>query len=353
MAHRRRWIYGSWSRAVYFALPVVLLVVSTLACSHQKSSAEAADKEPGVSANGIAEPVLAVPPDQGAPPTINAARAFQYTKEVTAFGPRPIGSPNHKKLENYIYAHLKGDEVVDDVFTADTPEGKFPGRNIIAKYPGTRDGLIVIAGHYDTPYNLRNTRFVGANDGGSSTGILLEFANQLRGKKRAGYSVWLVWTDAEEAVRQWSATDSLYGTRQLAERWQKDGTLAKIKSYILVDMIGDADLSIDRDQNSTPWLLDLISQAASRYGYQSHFFARTTAIEDDHLPFVKKGVPSVDIIDLDYGYGNSFHHTPQDTMDKLSPKSFQIVGDTVLESLRMLDSLQSLPSSEAPRNVNP
>jgi glutaminyl-peptide cyclotransferase len=353
MAHRKRWTSGSWSRAVYFVTPAVLLVVATLACSRQKSSVEAANDVPGASINGTAEPVLALPADQGAPPTINAARAFQYTKEVTAFGARPIGSANHKKLENYIHAHLKGDEVVDDVFTANTPEGKFPGRNIIAKYPGTRDGLIVIAGHYDTPYNLRNTTFVGANDGGSSTGILLEFANQLRGKKRAGYSVWLVWTDAEEAVRQWSPTDSLYGTRQLADVWQKDGTLARIKSYLLVDMIGDADLSIDRDQNSTPWLLDLVLQAATRYGYQSHFFARTTAIEDDHLPFVQKGVPSADIIDLDYGYGNAFHHTPQDTMDKLSPKSFQIVGDTVLETLRILDGLQSLPSNEPPKNVKP
>jgi glutaminyl-peptide cyclotransferase len=128
--------------------------------------------------------------------------------------------------------------------------------------------------------------------------------------------------------------------------------LAKIKSYLLVDMIGDADLSIDRDQNSTPWLLDLISQAASRYGDQSHFFTRTTAIEDDHLPFVRKGVPSADIIDLDYGYGNSFHHTPQDTMDKLSPKSFQIVGDTVLEAVRMLDSLPSLPANQTSHPVN-
>jgi Zn-dependent M28 family amino/carboxypeptidase len=144
----------------------------------------------------------------------------------------------------------------------------------------------------------------------------------------------------------------LYGTRQLAELWQKNGTLGKIKSYLLVDMIGDADLSIDRDQNSTAWLLDLVSQAASRYGYQSHFFTRTTAIEDDHLPFVRKGVPSADIIDLDYGYGNAFHHTPQDTMDKLSPKSFQIVGDTVLETVRMLDALQTLPVNQASPAVN-
>lgn len=270
-------------------------------------------------------------------PAFNSARAMQYTREVTAFGARPIGSPNHKKLENYILAHLKNDQVEDDVFTADTPEGRFPGRNIIAKFPGTREGVIVIAGHYDTNYPLRNSGYVGANDGGSSTAILLELANQFRGKKREGYSVWLLWTDAEEAVKYWTATDSLYGTRHLADKWQKDGTLKSIKAFLLADMIADADLNIDRDANSTPWLEDMVSQAATKLGYQSHFFARTIPIEDDHLPFAKLGVPVADLIDLDYGYGDVFHHTPQDTLDKLSPKSLEIVGCVILETVRMLD----------------
>jgi len=267
----------------------------------------------------------------------NAHRAMQYTWEVVAFGPRPIGSANHKKLENYILAHLKGDTVEDDAFTADTPEGQFPVHNIIAKFPGAKDGIIVIAGHYDTNYPLRNTGYVGANDGGSSTAILLELANQLRGKQRAGYSVWLLWTDAEEAVKQWSPTDSLYGTRHLAEKWQNDGTLKKIKAFLLTDMIADADLNIDRDANSTPWLEDLVLQAATGLGYQSHFFARTIAVEDDHLPFVHRGVPCADLIDLDYGYGGVFHHTPQDTLDKLSPKSMEITGRVILETVRLLD----------------
>lgn len=272
-------------------------------------------------------------------PAFNAARALQYTREVVAFGPRPIGSANHKKLESYILAHLKNDQVEDDAFTAaDTPEGKFPVRNIVAKFPGTRDGVIVIAGHYDTNYPLRDTGYTGANDGGSSTAILLELANQLRGKKRAGYSVWLLWTDGEEAVKSWTAADSLYGARHLADKWQKDGTLKTIKAFLLADMIGDADLNIDRDGNSTPWLEDMVYQAATRLGYQSHFFARTIAVEDDHLPFVHLGVPSADLIDLDYGYGNVFHHTPQDTMDKLSPKSIEIVGSVILETVRLLEN---------------
>ena len=269
--------------------------------------------------------------------SFNAARAMQYTREVVALGPRPIGSPSHKKLENYILSHLKGASVEDDAFTAETPEGKFPVRNLIAKFPGTRDGIIVIAGHYDTNYPLRGTSYVGANDGGSSTAILLELANQFRGKKREGYSVWFLWTDGEEAVKNWTATDSLYGVRHLAEKWQQDGTLKNIKAFLLADMIGDADLNVDRDANSTPWLEELVLQAASNLGFQSHFFGRTIAVEDDHLPFVQRGVPCADLIDLDYGYGNVFHHTPQDTLDKLSPKSMEIVGSVILETVRLLD----------------
>lgn len=256
---------------------------------------------------------------------------------MTAFGPRYLGSENHKKLERYIVDHLKGDQVEDDAFTADTPEGKFPARNIIDKFAGTKDGIIVMVGHYDTNYPLRNTGYVGANDGGSSTAILLEFANQLRGKKRDGYSVWLVWTDGEEAVQKWTDTDSVYGARHLSEKWEKDGTLKKIKALMVMDMIGDADLNIDRNSNGAPWLMDLIYSAAVREGYQSHFYAREGPIEDDHLPFLKRGVPTADVIDLDYGYNNVFHHTPQDTMDKLSPKSLEIVGDTILETVHMLD----------------
>ena len=326
-----------WFR-ICLALPLTIALANTAACTKGTSadaSASAAPKSESTAATPA--PTEAAPADSAPLPHIDAKRAFQYTREVTAFGPRYMGSENHKKLERYILDHLKGDQVEDDAFTADTVEGKFPVRNIIAKFPGKKDGILVILGHYDTNYPLRDTGYVGANDGGSSTAILLEYANQLRGSKRDGYSVWLVWTDGEEAVKNWSDTDSLYGTRHLAEKWEKDGTLKKIKALMVMDMIGDADLDINRTTNGTPWLLDLIYAAAERGGYQSHFYATEGPIEDDHLPFVKRGVPSADVIDLDYGYNNVFHHTPQDTMDKLSPKSLEIVGDTILETIHMLD----------------
>ena len=337
---------------ICLALPLTIALANTVACT--KGTSADATASPATNPESPAAtpgPPAAAPTDNAPLPHIDSKRAFQYTREVTAFGPRYMGSENHKKLERYILDHLKGDQVEDDAFTADTVEGKFPVRNILVKFPGTKDGIIVILGHYDTVYPLRNSGFVGANDGGSSTAILLEVANQLRGdpnkpkpglsgtpgKKRDGYSVWLVWTDGEEAVRKWSDTDSLYGARHLAEKWEKDGTLKKIKALMVMDMIGDADLNIDRNTNGAPWLLDLIYAAAERLGYQSHFYARQGPIEDDHIPFVKRGVPCADVIDLDYGYNNVFWHSPQDTMDKLSPKSLEIVGDTILETIHMLD----------------
>ena len=316
------------------AFVIVLMAALFLsACSHQQN-AEAAPPDPGP---GTPSSVVAAVAS-GPPPSFNSSRAWRYVRETIAFGPRPVGSANHKKLEAYITAHLKGDQVEDDTFIADTPVGKLPMRNIIAKFPGTRDGIIMIAGHYDTNYPLQNTGYVGANDGGSSTAILLELAEQLRDKKRDGYSVWLVWTDGEEAIKSWTAGDSVYGTRHLSDKWQKDGTLKKIKAVIIADMLGDADLNVDRDKNSTVWLEDLVLQAATKLGYQSHFFDREIATDDDHIPFVQKGVPSADLIDFDYGYNNVFWHTPQDTIDKLSVGSLQISGSVILETVRMLDA---------------
>jgi len=290
------------------------------------------------SVGGPGPPITALPNDAGPPPAFDAGRAMQYTRQIVAFGPRPIGSANHKKVEEFFLSHLKGDNLEQDFFIISTSEGKFPVHNIIAKFPGARDGIIVIASHYDTNWPLRDTSYVGANDGASSSALLLEIANQLRGKKRGGYSIWLLWDDAEESMRlPWYDPESLYGVRHIAQKWQDDGTLKKMKAFILEDMIGDADLNIERVTDSTQWLEDLVYQAATRLGYQSHFFGREIEVEDDHRPFFDHGVPSVDLIDFDYGYNNVFWHTTQDTVDKLSPKSLEIVGTVTLETVRMLD----------------
>ena len=331
---------------------------SVLACDHDKNSAQGQiPSTPATathSASDTTGPALTLAPDSGPPPAFDGDRAMQYAREIVKFGPRPLGSANHKKVEEYLASRLKGDHVEDDSFTADTPEGKFPVHNILAKYPGTRDGIIVIASHYDTNYPLRKTSYVGANDGASSSALLLELANQLRGQPREGYSIWLVWDDAEEAMKPDGSgglpqempfdQDSLYGITHVAEKWQGDGTLKKVKAFLLADMIGDADLNIDRDLNSTPWLEDVVGEAAKRLGYQSHFFARKNQVGDDHIPFMKRGVPSADLIDFDYGYNNVFWHTSQDTVDKLSPKSLEIAGKVILETVRILDKMDSIPA---------
>ncbi|HYG97940.1 MAG TPA: M28 family peptidase [Terriglobales bacterium] len=306
------------------------------ACTQEKTSAASQGQQTSEATKS--EPKLTVP--SGPPPQVSGERALQYTKEVVAFGPRYVSSPGHKKVEDYLRSKLKSDNLEEDRFTATTPNGNFPMTNFIAKFPGTKDGIVVLAGHYDTIYNRKD--FVGANDAGSSTGLLLALADELRtqlkGGKREGYSVWLVWLDGEEAFQHWTDTDSTYGSRNLADRWSQDGTARKVKGLILADMIGDADLAIEQDEYSTRWLQEAIYQAASSLGYQSHFFRRDAAILDDHLPFVKAGIPAVDLIDFDYGYGNAFWHTPEDTLDKLSPKSFEIVGKVMLQTVRMLDA---------------
>ena len=316
----------------------IAAAVSLSLCSACTEKPEAKARQQASPVKSAASGSAFANPAPGKVTHIDSARAMRYTAQVVGIGSRPIGSEGHRKLEDYLWSHLKADskEVGVDEFTSQTPAGNFMMRNFVAKFPGKRDGTIVIASHYDTLYSLPG--FVGANDGGSSTGLLLELADQLRAQKqREGCSVWLVFFDGEEAVKEWTDSDSLYGSRHLAQKWQADGTAKKIKALLLADMIGDADLNIENDQNSTPWLEETVYQAATNLGYQSHFFARSNAYSDDHIPFIKDGVPAADLIDFDYGYNNAHWHTTQDTLDKLSPKSLQITGDVILETVRLLD----------------
>ncbi len=270
-------------------------------------------------------------------PQFDGGRALAYTRQYVAIGPRWIGSPGHAKAEAFLKEQFRHDQMEEDKFTTNTPAGAMQMHNFIVRFPGKKDGIIVLASHYETNYPLRNIHYVGANDGGSTTGLLIEMANYLRGKTLDGYSVWLLFTDGEEAIKNWSDTDSVYGSRHLAIKWQSDGTLKRIKAFILADMLGDRDLDVQRDLNSTAWLEDLIYQAATEYGWQSYFFENKTYDDDDHLPFVHRGVPCADLIDLNYGYQNAYWHTAEDTMDKLSAKSLTIAGDTILETIRLLN----------------
>jgi hypothetical protein len=277
-----------------------------------------------------------------AQPHFNGAKALDYAREFVAIGPRWPTSPGHLKAEEFLRDHFRHDQLEEDAFTANTPIGLVPMRNFIVRFPGKKDGVIVLGTHYETNYPLRTINFVGANDGASTTGLLMAIADQLRSEQARtklldGYSVWLVFFDGEEAIQQWSASDSTYGSRHLAAKWGRDGTLPRIKAFMLADMIGDKDLDIQRETRSTGWLVDLVRQAAHKYGYDRYFFQTEEPVEDDHLAFVERGVPSIDVIDLDYGPNNAYHHTAQDTLDKISARSLTIDGDVFLETIHLID----------------
>lgn len=271
--------------------------------------------------------------------SFDGAKALAYTHTfVTETGRRYNGSPGLAKAQSFLKSFFAKDQLQEDTFTSSTPAGPQLMHNFIVRFPGKKDGVIVLATHYETNYPLKDINFVGANDGGATTGLLLQIANDLRAHPPQGMSVWLVFFDGEEAVQQWSDTDSLYGSRHLAAKWQADGTLAKIKAFLLTDMIGDRDLDIQQDTNSTPALIETVRKAAAIEGDSNYFFKQENTISDDHLPFMKRGVPCVDIIDIDYGPNDSYHHTVQDSLDKLSAKSLTISGSVIEQTIRLLDS---------------
>jgi glutaminyl-peptide cyclotransferase len=267
----------------------------------------------------------------------SGSSALKFTARAVDFGPRPPGSPAILKFQQYILSSLKQCrcEVIENNFTAQTPKGAIGMKNIIARFRGSSGRAIAMTGHYDTKL-FPAFRFVGANDGGASAGFLLEMARVLAGKPRKD-DLYLVWFDGEEAFGEWSDTDGIYGSRHLAAKWAADGTAKRFKALINVDMIGDKDLRIPKELNSSAALGRLVWQVAADLGYSSHFPNQTLAIEDDHMPFLRIGMPALDLIDFNYGPNHSWWHTPEDTMDKVSSESLQIVGDVLLETIRRLE----------------
>ena len=261
--------------------------------------------------------------------------AFAFTKRAVEFGPRPSGSAAIKQLQVYILDQLKQCkcQVTEDNFSARTPAGDIAMKNIIAKFPGKTGAAkpIAVTGHYDTK-SFPGRKFVGASDGASSTGLLLELTRALAGEARTE-DVYVIFFDGEEAVGDWNDFDKLYGSRHQALKWRDDGTLAKLRGVINVDMIGDKQLNIKQEMNSTPRLVQLIWRVAADLGYKSAFVDDTINIDDDHMPFLQLGAPAVDLIDFDYAPW----HEDSDTLDKLSPQSLQIVGRVVHESVRRLE----------------
>jgi glutaminyl-peptide cyclotransferase len=287
---------------------------------------------------------------------VSGQAIYSLTQQLLAVAPtRFNGSPGHLAAENFIKEHFKPEAAKGnfetDQFTANTPVGPQVMRNYIVRYPGKKDGVIVLASHYETNYPLKDVNFVGANDGACTSALLIALGQYFRTHPPEGYSVWLVFDDGEEAIanppynpNQWSTSNSnnLYGTRHLAAKWYSNGTLKRIKAFIVADMIGDKDLNILEEMGSTPWLRDVLRQAARNTNHTANVFQSQSEEQDDHLPFLKRGVASLDVIDADYGphtnaVPDGYHHTSQDTIDKIDPKSLQISADLFLETIRLID----------------
>ncbi len=296
-----------------------------------------------LSALPAAPPLFAATPTQG----VSGQHVLQLTAELLAVAPKRFnGSAGHLAAEHFIRDHFQPEAAkgnfVEDTFVATTPAGPQTMHNLLVKYPGKRDGIIVLATHYETNYNLRDINFVGANDGACTSALLIAIGQYLREHPPTGYSVWLLFDDGEESVSgQWTnPSDQLYGTRHLAAKWAGDGSLSRVKAFVLADMIGWKQMRIDREGNSTPWLLDDLATAARDTGHAKYLSPTGLAIEDDHLPFKQRGVPVLDVIDYEYGTPTdpeAYHHHEGDTLDKLSAQSLQVSADIFLDLIRLIN----------------
>jgi len=268
----------------------------------------------------------------------NADRAFADLRTMVAFGPRPAASEALAKTRAYIVSELGkvGLKAQLDEFEALTPRGRKKMINIRASRVGPRPESIALVGHYDTKI-FENFSFVGANDGGSSAAWVLEMARATEGLKLQ-HTLEFVFFDGEEAVLDWTDDDSVYGSRHDVDRRNKSGTLRQLKALILVDMIGDKNLNIAREENSTPWLVSAIWDTARSLGRTREFVNASHTIADDHIPFKSAGIPVVDLIDFEYpDQSHRYWHQSGDTLDKTSAQSLKTVGDVVYFSLPEID----------------
>jgi len=272
----------------------------------------------------------------------DGSRAYNHVRHLVDLGPRPPGSDAIRQAQSYIIEQLKsyGCHVEEHDFHASTPIGDLPMKNIIAKIPGTGPGIVLYATHYDT---VRLPNFVGADDGGSGTGTMLELGRVLCSRK-GKLNNWIVFFDGEEAQGQWAdknsirwtATNSTLGSREMAASMALSGELKQVTAMILADMIGPSNLRIKRDTGSTRWLVDLIWATATRLGYAKVFVNENYPVGgDDHFSFIRRGIAACDIIDFDVQ--TTYWHTPQDTLEKVDPRSLAIVGHVFLETVPELE----------------
>ena len=272
-------------------------------------------------------------------------RALAHVRKLVEFGPRPAGSDALKRARDYIKGELKsyGLKVSTDEFKAKTPAGESRMANVSAEIKGTTEDFVVVASHYDTKL-YKEFRFVGANDGGSSTGVLMEMARVMAAsKQKPRFTYRFVFFDGEEAFcdgwdecKNSDGPDHTYGSRHYVAQLIDKNEVKRVRAMILLDMIGYKDLEIGRDdQLSTKWLVDTIWRTGREMGYGKQFVESDAEVgDDDHMPFLKAGIESIDLIQLQ---SYPYWHLAGDTLDKISPQSLKIVGDVVLASLPKIE----------------
>lgn len=317
-------------------LPVLvsLLLLASAGCK----------QSPAPNQNGAAPAQASPSPAQAV--AFDGQRAFEHVRKQVEFGPRPAGSEELARTREYMIKELGsyGLNVTTDEFTPQTPIGPRKMVNVTAELKGESSEVIIISSHYDTKL-FKEFRFVGANDGGSSTGAVMELARVMaaRGQKPR-YTYWFVFFDGEEAFcAEWdeckngSDPDNTYGSRHYVKQLQSRSETSRVRAMILLDMVGYSQLEFGRDKElSTVWLVDAIWATARELGYGKHFIDRDEGVgSDDHEPFLRAGIQSVDIIQI-YSYDCCWHR-PTDTLDKISPQSLKIVGDVVLASLPRIE----------------
>ena len=292
---------------------------------------------PGTCLGGSA-PAPVKPP----PAAFDGRRALKDAADLVALGPRPSGTDAARRAQNLLIQRLKGAGLVvrQDAFTGSTPAGDIPMKNIIGVLQGKRPGVLVIGAHYDTK-RFKDAQFVGANDGGAGAAAVLELARAMSARGKPRYTYWFVLFDGEESVGEWSAEDSLYGSRHFIDMLRAQNLLGNVRAMILLDLVGDKDLTILKESNSYGAYRDLFWQKAEALGHGAHFLPAFVTAEDDHTPFVRAGIRAVNLIDFMYGdrtVPGKYWHTPEDTMDKISAESLQVTGDVVLATLPEIEN---------------
>jgi glutaminyl-peptide cyclotransferase len=328
-------------RNVFRILVVALAISFVCACNHDTPRASETVNASFPSAPATPAHIAIAPADEAPPASqtggFDGAKAYDQVAKLVSFGPHPPATDAIHAVQKYIRGQLQSFRcaVDEDDFNAQTDMGNMAMKNIVAKIPGTGQGIILLLTHYDTK---RVDNFVGAEDAGSSSGLMLEMARVLCSAAKRPNAVWIAFLDGEEtqAHFDWVQSDSVYGSREMAARMALSGDAKRVRAAILADMVGQKGLVIPRESDSTKWLTDLIWKTAASLGYGNVFVSRATQVDDDHQPFLHRGIPAVDVIDLQDYIDAGYWHTAQDTLDKISPRSLAIVGHVILESVNEL-----------------